>query len=757
VRYYSPYSSRTRPPLWPKFLIVLLSIAILGSGGWLAWTIHGRGSGAPVQSIKATVASASVATSGAGAPNTPNAPGTPGTPGTPAASSAIPVAANGTIPTGPNTLSDPQTAADTYVQAWNAADYQTMYRIISTRAQAAVPQDAFQKRYENILAESGITAVQIQLVGQEPGTSQYRIKVAYTSSLVGNFTQENVIPLTHEGPYWRVEWTPSLIFRELDGNGLVRFFPDDPIRGRILDRKGRPLAVEGLIKQVGVVPGKIANEADLLSRLSAILTMDQATIKKAYQSGQPTSFMPVKNIPNSTPDNTVAQLNAIPGVEVHSQEARTYPYGTLAAHAIGYLGEISPDQLKTLGPKGYRSGDMVGQSGVEAWAEELLAGKRGGKLAVIDPDTGAIRSSIASRAKTESLDVAMTIDVDIQKTAEDAIGDKVGSVVMLEPGTGNVLAMASHPTFDPNVFILGPTKDELAYLTNEKLRPQLFRATQATYPSGSIFKVVTMTAGFEKGGFTADQTLPCGGSFDLGSNVYKDWNPTRHTVTYKEGLVQSCDVVFYTVGKKLDDTDPYILPNYARQFGLGQLTGIQGVAEQPGVVPDPKWKRDTQNDGWSTGDAINLSIGQGYLLVTPLQMANIYNSIANGGTIWQPRLVSRILNVDGSVNKDYPPVEKGKIPTSAANIAVMQQALQQVTTTPTGTAVSVFTGFSPPVAGKTGTAEQPGDPHSWFASYFPAQGPQIAGVVMIEAGGEGGSNAAPITRTIYTKYEAMPK
>ncbi|MCA1666406.1 MAG: penicillin-binding protein 2 [Thermomicrobia bacterium] len=746
MRYYSPYSSRTRPPLWPKFLIVLLAVAVLGGGGWLAWALHGQGGNNAILRTPASSVTAPGATiSGAGISSTP------------AASAVIPVAANGTVPTGPTTLSDPQSAADTYVQAWNAADYQTMYRIISTRAQAAVAQDAFQQRYEAILAESGISAVQVQLVGQEPGTSQYRIKVAFTSSLVGNFTQENVIPLTHEGPYWRVEWTPSLIFRELDGNGRVRFFPDDPIRGRILDRKGRPLAVEGLIKQVGVVPGKIANEPDLLSRLSALLNIDQASIKKAYQSGQPTWFMPVKNIPNDTPDATVAQLNAIPGVEVHNQEARTYPYGTLAAHALGYLGQISADQLKTLGPKGYRSGDMIGQSGIEGWAEEILAGTRGGKLAVIDPDTGAIRSTIATRAKVDSHDVATTIDIDIQKAAEDALGAKTGSVVMLEPGTGNVLAIASHPTFDPNVFILGPTKDELAYLTNEQQRPQLFRATQATYPSGSIFKVVTMTAGFEKGGFTANEMLPCGGAFDLGGNVYHDWNPTRHTVSYEEGLVQSCDVVFYTVGKKLDDTDPNILPTYAREFGLGQPTGIQGVAESPGVVPDPKWKQDTQHNGWSTGDAINLSIGQGFLLVTPLQMANIYNSLANGGTIWQPRLVSRVLNVDGSVFKDYPPVEKGKVPTSAANIAVMQQALVKVTTTATGTATSVFTGFTPTVAGKTGTAEQAGDPHSWFASYFPAQSPMIAGVVMIEAGGEGGANAAPITRTIYTKVEAMPK
>lgn len=745
MRYYSPYSSRTRPPIWPKFLIILLTIAVLGGGGWLTWTLKDRGGTTSVTGMKATVASA-----GAG-------PGTTAVAATPASAPSAPAAANGTVPVGPNALSDPKSAADTYVQAWNASDYQTMYRTISTRAQAAIASEAFQQRYEGILLESGISATQVELVGQEPGTSQFRIKVTFTSALVGNFTQENVIPLTHEGPYWRVEWTPSLIFRELDGNGRVHFFPDDPIRGRILDRKGRPLAVEGLIKQVGVVPGKIANEPDLLSRVSAILKIDQASIKKAYQNGQPTWFMPVRNIPNGTPDETVAQLNAIPGVEVHTQAARTYPYGTLAAHAIGYIGEVTADQLKTLAPKGYRSGDIIGQSGIEAWAEEQLAGKRGGKLAVIDPDTGAIRSTIASRPKTESLDVATTIDVDIQKAAEDSLGDKTGSVVMLEPGTGNILALASHPTFDPNVFVLGPTKDELTYLTNEQQRPQLDRATQATYPSGSIFKVVTMTAGFEKGGFTADQTMPCGGSFDLAGNVYRDWNPTRHTVTYKEGLVQSCDVVFYTVGKKLDDTDATILPTYARQFGLGQLTGIQGVPESPGVVPDPKWKRETQNDGWSTGDTINLSIGQGYLLVTPLQMANIYNSIANGGTIWQPRLVSRILGVDGSVVKDYPPVEKGKVPTSAQNLAVIQQALLQVTTSATGTATGAFAGFSPPVAGKTGTAEQAKDPHSWFASYFPAQSPQIAGVVMIEAGGEGSANAAPITRAIYTKYAAMPK
>ncbi len=632
-----------------------------------------------------------------------------------------------------------------------------MYRQLTTRAQGVIAADAFQMRYRAIYGESGITVAQIELLGQEPGTSQFRYKANFSSTLVGNFTQENVLPLAQENGLWKVEWTPSLIFRELDGNGRVRFFADDPVRGRILDRKGRPLAVEGLIKQVGVVPGKITDEGGMLSRLQSLIGVDPAAAKKAYQGQDPTYFIPLKSLPASAKDDLINQLNGIPGVEVHAKSSRTYPYGTLAAHVIGYMGEVSAEQLKTLAPKGYRSGDLIGQLGVEAWGEDALAGKRGGRLAVIDPDTQQIRSTIAQRQKVESLDVALTIDIDMQKSVEDSIGDKTGSAVLMDPKTGNILAMASHPTFDPNVFVLGPSKSDNDYINNEKLRPQLNRATQATYPSGSIFKVVTMTAGFEKGGFTADQQLPCGGSYMLGSNTYRDWNPAPHMVSYREGLVQSCDIVFYTVGKKLDDMDANILPTYARQFGLGAPTGIQGVEESPGLVPDPAYKRQTRNDGWSTGDTINLSIGQGFLLVTPLQMANIYNSIANGGTIWQPRLVSRILNVDGSVAKDYPPVEKGKLPITPEHLVVMQQALQMVTTSASGTATIAFKGMNPPPAGKTGTAEQAADPHSWFASYYPANVPEVAAIVMIEAGGEGSANAAPITRAIYEKYATLPK
>lgn len=227
MRYYSPYSSRTRPPIWPKFLVVLLVLVILGSGGWLAWTIRGNQSGTPANEIKATVASASAATG--------NAP-TPGAAGT---ANTAPVAQNGTVPIGPGTFTDPKAAAETYVQAWNAADYKTMYQLISSRAQGTIKVDAFQGRYESILDESGISAAQVELLGQEPGTSQYRFRVTFTSSLVGNITQENVIPLTREGAEWRVEWTPSLIFRELDGNGRVHFFPDDP-NSRTHPRPERP-------------------------------------------------------------------------------------------------------------------------------------------------------------------------------------------------------------------------------------------------------------------------------------------------------------------------------------------------------------------------------------------------------------------------------------------------------------------------------------------------------------------------------------
>jgi len=783
VRYYSPYSSRTRVSLWPRILAVFLAVVVLGTGGVAAWafksqsdtdarnntaaTAHagtvvalGNGNGSVAGGTVATavgpratgIQPTSVASAIASTPNS----AVSGTVKAIAATSVIPVA-NGSVSVAPAKLMDPRGAADTYVQAWNASDFKTMYALLTARAQGAIAADAFETRYRNIYAESGLTTVQVELTGQEPGTSQFRVKTTFTSSLVGQFTQENIIPLTPEGGQWRVEWTPSLIYNQLNGDGQVHFFADDPIRGRILDRKGRPLAQEGQVKQVGVVISGIKDENDMLTKLSAILKLDRDTIKKAYQGLDPSYFDLIKTLPGNTPMDTIAQLNAIPGVEVHSAAARTYPYGPLLAHVVGYIGEISADQLKMLAPKGYRSGDLIGQTGVEFWGEDVLAGKRGGRLAVRDPITNMIRSTIASKDKTDSLDIALSIDVDIQKAADDSLGDKTGSIVMMEPGTGNVLAMVSHPTFDPNIFVFGASKADLAALSNEQTRPQLNRATQATYPSGSIFKVVTMAAGFEKGGYTANQQLPCGGAFDLKGNVYHDWSPVRRTVTYQEGLVQSCDVVFYTVGQKLDDMDANILPTVARQFGLGGLTGIQGVQENPGVVPDPQWKKQVRNDGWSTGDAINLSIGQGDLLVTPLQMAVIYNAIASNGSLWQPRLVTRTLNADGSVAKDYPPVEKSKLPIKPENLAVMQAALQQVTTTPTGTATLVFKGMNPPPAGKTGTAEQQGDPHSWFASYYPAQSPTIAGVVMIEAGGEGSANAAPVTRAIYEKYAALPK
>lgn len=767
MRYYSPYSSRTRPPLWPRFLIGFLAFVIVASGGFAAWLSTDRRAGDSPDAtafVATRVGGTGVAASGTGVPGTYPTPGTPSAAGANAvganatnAAAQIPPAQNGTVVVTATMLANPRGAAETYVQGWNASDFKTMYSLLTMRAQAAITEEAFQSRYRNIYAESGLTAVKVELVQQEPGTSQFRVRAAFTSNLVGAFTQENVIPLTSEGGQWRVEWTPSLIYNQLNGDGQVHFFADDPIRGRILDRKGRTLAQEGRVKQVGVIGSGVRDENETATRLGTLLRMDRATVLKVFKGQDPSFFIPVRTLPDSTANETVNQLNAVPGVQVRTTTARIYPYMAMASHVIGYVADISPDQLKTFAPKGYRSGDVVGQAGVEFWAEEALAGKRGGRIAVRDPQTMTIRSTIAARDKMDSVDVALTIDVDVQKAAEESLGDRTGSVVMMEPGTGNVLAMASFPRFDPNIFVLGASREQLAALNDEKARPQLNRATQAMYPAGSVFKVVTMTAGFERGGFAGNQPLPCGGVFELKGNMYRDWSTNRRTVTYQEGLVQSCDIVYYTVGQKLDEMDPMILPNMARSFGLGSPTGIQGVPEASGVVPDPQWKRMVKNDGWATGDAINLSIGQGFLLVTPLQMATIYNAIANGGTLWQPRLVARTLNADGSVVRDYPPMEKGKLPIKPENLQVIQAALQQVTTTPSGTAVEAFKGANPPTAGKTGTAEQQGDPHSWFTSYYPAQAPTVAGCVMVEAGGEGSANAAPITRQFYEKYNAIPK
>ncbi|MCI0477299.1 MAG: hypothetical protein L0Y55_13705, partial [Anaerolineales bacterium] len=284
------------------------------------------------------------------------------------------------------------------------------------------------------------------------------------------------------------------------------------------------------------------------------------------------------------------------------------------------------------------------------------------------------------------------------------------------------------------------------------------RVTQGAFPPGSVFKIVAYTAAIEKGLYAPNSVFNCPGYWDgLGQNfrkvcwVYSVTGKGHGTISLSNALTQSCNVTFYQVGQKLNQTDPNLLPNFARAFGLGKATGIE-LAESPGIVPDPS------KGTWRPGDAINLVIGQGDLLTTPLQIVDIMAALANGGTLYRPRLVARVASLADGTEKVFPIEPRGKLPISATTLTSMRQALARVTSDKDGTAYNAFRGAKVSVAGKTGTAEvlKAGEPHSWFAAYAPADNPRIAVVVIAEHGSEGSTTAAPIVREIVEGYFALP-
>jgi penicillin-binding protein 2 len=464
-------------------------------------------------------------------------------------------------------------------------------------------------------------------------------------------------------------------------------------------------------------------------------------------------------MPDPLPADLEAQLKALPGVAIRKVPERVYPQGTLAAHIVGYLGEVSAEELETLSARGYIAGDRIGRAGIESWGEQYLAGKKGGQLTIVS-QTEEVRKVIAERKSEPAADITLTIDIDLQASLEEALGDRTTSGVVMDPATGGIIAMASHPTFDPNGFILGFDDASWARLNDETLRPLWNRAAQFTYPSGSIFKVVTATAAIEKLGMTPETTIPCPAQYSIpgASNVWRDWTypNAQGTLTLQNALTQSCNTVFFEVGRQLDEIDANILPDMARAFGLGKPTGLDELPEAAGVVPDPKWKREVMNDGWATGDTINLAIGQGFFLASPLQMANLYNAIANGGTLLRPFLAAKVALPDGKVVFQGERKEMGKLPTSPTALQMIWTAMKNVTTASNGTAVPPFVDSPIVVAGKTGTAEVPPNPdHSWFASFAPADAPKITVLTMVENGGPGSKVAAPIARAVYDKYVTL--
>ncbi len=640
-------------------------------------------------------------------------------------------------PTATPTPVPPEEVAAAFFAAWQRSDFGRMYEMLSSTAQAATPRDVFIRRYSNIRDGIGEKRLSVQALDAAQATKdgvQVPFQVARTLAIFGDIGESNALPLVQEQNSWHVAWQPNLIFSGLSASSSVRVVPQIPKRGRILDRAGKPLADNGVVLAIGVVPGEIKDESALLQGLSDALGIPPETIKQRYQGGQSGWFMPITTRSNEERPDLESSIGSLSGVSLQDKPARVYPLGEAAAHVIGYVGHPTADELRTLAASGYDESDWVGRAGLEASFESQLAGQKGGAIQIVDQASRVLRM-IAQKAAVPGEDVQTSLDAAIQNQSATALGDKTGSVVVMNPADNSILALLSRPGFDSNQFVIG-VDDATWERLNGPERPLVFRATESTYPTGSIFKVVSMAAALEQGAFRPADTFDCGLDWNgLPGVTLHNWT-AQGTLSLTRALTASCNPAFYEVGRKLDSIDPTILPSYARRFGLGSPTGLAGLHESAGVVPDPAWKQHDIGQAWSTGDSVNLAIGQGYLLATPLQMANAYAALAHGDRLLTPRLVS-----GGD--------ERGGLDLQPSTRAAILDGMKGVTSTALGTAYYAFKDEKLPIAAKTGSAENENpDAHAWFVGFTPPDKPRLLVLVMVEGGQHGGTVAAPVGRQI---------
>ncbi|MDI6694191.1 MAG: penicillin-binding transpeptidase domain-containing protein [Anaerolineales bacterium] len=666
-------------------------------------------------------------------------------------------------------IAEVKTLAQAYLDSWKAEDYAAMYPLLTSVSKDAFSQDEFNQHYESVAVEATLSGIDYEILSVlvDQDKAQVRYRVTLKSLLVGDISRETVMNLRNEKGQWRIEWDDTLVLPELQGGNYLVMDRGGyvPSRANIYDRNGYALVAQADATAVGFLPDQVDPEqADkLFTALSELTGVSVSTIQALYQNAPKGAdwYIPLGVV---STDRLAAQLNtlsSLPGVTMRPYKSRYYFEGGIAPHVIGYVSAIQPDEVEEYERLGYQQDERVGRSGLEKWGESYLAGKRGGALYVFNAQGRPVTRLAKSEAQPAQA-IYTTLDRDFQMAAQQALSAFRGAIVVLERDTGRVLAMVSAPQFDPNAFepINYNSSQRLFEISSDPTQPLLNRATQGQYPLGSVFKIITMSAALESGRYTPETTYQCGYFFDeLPGARLHDWTYDYYLqggkvapsglLTLPQGLIRSCNPYFWHIGLDLYNQGlTTAISEMARGFGLGKPTGIVGLEEEAGNIPDPA----------SPVDAVNMAIGQGDVLVTPLQVANFVAAVGNGGTLYLPQVVERIVPPGGKPSQVFKPQVIGKLPLSKENLAVVQQAMVGVIRNekPRGTAWHVFTGLDIPVAGKTGTAQSGADrPHAWFAGYTFAERPDkpdIAVAVVVERVGEGSDYAAPIFRRIVELY-----
>ena len=569
---------------------------------------------------------------------------------------------------------------------------------------------------------------------------------------------------------WTMQVLSGSAFAKQAEENQVREITTEAPRGRILDRNGKPLVTNRATLAVYVDPAEKTNE-QLLHRLSTVLAMPLADVQERVSSVREAALAP-RLVAIDVSPASVAYISEhasdFPGVEVRAQAVRQYPQGALAAHVLGYTGEVSQAELDSSDTNAYEYGDIVGKAGAELEFETVLQGDRGRRLLQVDA-RGRPRGVLEQSDPVAGRDVVLTIDSRVQGITEKALAQALddahkagfpkataGAAVAIDVRNGEIISMASLPSYDPTLFLGGISKKNWEALTSKGSDyPLTNRVIMGQYPAASTFKAMTGLAGLQNKIIGAGSTYDCVGTWtEMGKQWKKScWNKSGHGVEDFAGAVKdSCDSYFYHVGYAFYRDKGEKLQKFARRFGFGAKSGIDLPGETSGRVPDAKWKAEYNQDypeyqRWLPGDTVNLAIGQGDLLVTPLQLADAYAGIANGGKVMTPHVGKDILGPDGASVRQYQPVVAFDSGTSKGNLAIMRSALVDVTTA--GTGKGAFRGFPVRVAGKTGTAQVAGkDDYAWFVGFAPADKPKYVVAVCIEQGGHGGSVAGPAARQI---------
>lgn len=574
---------------------------------------------------------------------------------------------------------------------------------------------------------------------------------------------------------WYMQIIKGDEFRQRSSNNSLRLRKIKPLRGLILDRNRQILADNYPSFDIIFIPDRTKDLQKTIKttmeRVEGLYSANSLEFSNGLTiPDKPKPFVPIM-IEKNAGMKKVAIVEThsleLPGVVTEITPARRYPHGEATAQLVGFAREVSKQDIEQALSGSLSPGDSIGKFGLEKSLDAHLRGESGAEQVEINA-AGKIVRSLGRKPPASGENIVLNVDLELQKIAWQAVGNRRGAVVALNPQNGEVLVLISSPSFDPNLFGDQLSSDVWEKLSKDPRHPMENRAIAGQYPPGSTYKPIMAAAALETGTITPDKTLYCSGSLKYGNRIFHDWKTEGHgEISLHRAIVESCDVYFYNLGMALDVDK---IAEYARGFGLGAPTGIDLPREKGGLVPTRKWKKSRFNAPWHAGETISLSIGQGFNLVTPVQLANAYAALANGGTLYRPRLVKQIEFPDGHIVKSFPPEITGRIPVSPQHVTFINKALWGAVNEKGGTG-SLLKRGELDVCGKTGTAQVIGLPqdmqarkmtimsaetndHALFACFAPYESPEIVIVVILENAGHGGSAAAPVARKIIDAYFA---